>query len=106
MASAGRLTTMHERPVTGQGIDGLLNAVWTAGATDLLLTIGRPPQMRLHGQLSSVPGADTLTGRQTEELLAELLTEAQAASLDMRQEYDFSVTWRNQARVRGNAFSQ
>ncbi|GIH05535.1 twitching motility protein PilT [Rhizocola hellebori] len=97
---------MHERPVTGPGIDGLLDAVWSAGATDLLLTMGRPPQMRLHGQLCSVPGAPMLTGSETDALLAELLTEAQAASLDVRQEYDFSVTWRNMARVRGNAFSQ
>ena len=97
---------MHDQPVIGPGVYGLLDAVWQAGGTDLLLTVGMPPQMRLHGELCSVPGTAMLAGADTDSLLAELLTETQAASLDMRHEFDFSVTWRNLARVRGNVFSQ
>jgi twitching motility protein PilT len=97
---------MDVRPAIGPGIDGLLEAVWRAGGTDLLLSVGAPPQMRVHGDLTPVPGLTPLSGRDTDELLAELLTDEQAASLDVHHEYDFSVGWRDQARVRGNTFSQ
>jgi twitching motility protein PilT len=97
---------MDARPAIGAGIDGLLEVVWESGATDLLLTAGAPPQMRLHGNLIPVPGHPPLSGRDTDELLAELLTDDQAASLDVHHEYDFSVGWRGEARVRGNTFSQ
>ena len=97
---------MLDRPQVGPQMDGLLDVVWQAGGTDLLLTAGAPPQMRVHGELRSVPGHPRLTTRDTDALLTELLTEAQAASLDLRREYDFSVSWRDVARVRGNAFSQ
>ena len=97
---------MEVRPAIGPGIDGLLEVVWNAGATDLLLTAGAPPQMRLHGNLIPMPGHPALSGRDTDELLTELLTEEQAATFDVHHEYDFSVGWRGQARVRGNTFSQ
>ena len=90
----------------GPTIDSLLEAAWRAGATDLLLSVGAPPQMRVHGTLTPVPGIPKLSGPDTDGLLAEILTETQAASFDLHHEYDFSVSWRDQARVRGNTFSQ
>jgi len=90
----------------GARVDALLGAVWAAGGTDLLLTAGLPPQMRVHGELRSVPDEGSLTGWDTEALLAEVLTPEQAANRNTAQEYDFSLSWRDLARVRGNAFSQ
>ncbi|HEY7224364.1 MAG TPA: PilT/PilU family type 4a pilus ATPase [Micromonosporaceae bacterium] len=97
---------MSERPVLGPEMDGLIDAVWRAGGTDLLLTVGLAPQMRVHGGLVPVPGYTPLGFRATDTLLAEMISEDRAASLDLRTEHDFSFTWRDQARVRGNAFSQ
>ena len=97
---------MHDRPFVGPGVNGILEAAWKAGATDLLLTVGRPPQMRVHGDLVSAPSTRALTEVETDGLLAELLSEMQRAALDAKKEFDFSVTWRNLARVRGNAFIQ
>src|SRR4051794_16200880 len=97
---------MQERAVAGSRIDALLEAVWRAGGTDLLLTVGQAPQQRVHGDLSGVWGYPQLTADDTDVLLAELLTPAEAATLSLRQEHDFSFTWRDMARVRGNAFSQ
>ena len=97
---------MQDRPFVGPGVNGLLEAAWEAGATDLLLTVGRPPQMRVHGDLVSAPNTKALTEVETDALLGELLSETQIAALDARKEFDFSVTWRNLARVRGNAFIQ
>ena len=39
----------------GTRIDGLFSALWEAGGTDLLLTVGMPPLLRVHGDLA--PGS-------------------------------------------------
>ena len=93
-------------PLTGSRIDGLLEVLWKARGTDLLLTAGLPPQVRVHGDLSAVPGTPVLTGDDTEALLGELLTEEQADTWRVKHEYDFSFSWREEARIRGNAFTQ
>jgi twitching motility protein PilT len=92
--------------LTGSRVDGLLEALWQARGTDLLLTAGLPPQLRVHGDLSAVPGHPALTGEDTGALLAELLTGDQARAWHSAREFDFSFSWRDQARVRGNAFTQ
>jgi twitching motility protein PilT len=53
-----------------------------------------------------VPGQPPLGSRDTDRLLAEMLTDERAAGLDLRREHDFSFNWRDVARVRGNAYSQ
>ena len=90
----------------GSRIDALLEELWQAGGTDLLLTAGLPPQLRVHGELRPVPDHHRLTGDDTEALLAELLNPAQSAAFANRHDYDFSFSWREQARIRGNAFLQ
>ena len=96
-------TTSHQ---LGSRIDGLLATLWQAGGTDLLLTVGLPPMLRVDGSLTSVPGTSALTVQDTESLLAEVLGPEQAEAWDARQEYDFSFSWRDDARIRGNAFTQ
>jgi len=93
-------------PEAGGRVDGLLAELWQAGGTDLLLTAGMPPQLRVHGQLTAVPGWPPLTGEHTDALLAELLDADQQEAWKTVQEYDFAFSWRTDARVRGNAFTQ
>ncbi|HEY3716597.1 MAG TPA: type IV pilus twitching motility protein PilT [Jatrophihabitantaceae bacterium] len=90
----------------GGRVDALLDVLWRAGGTDLLLTAGLPPQIRVHGSLHPVPDDTVLTAEGTDLLLAELLTPEQAARWNAAHEYDFSFSWRNSARIRGNAFTQ
>jgi twitching motility protein PilT len=96
---------MQNDPI-GSRIDGLLHSLWTARGTDLLLTAGMPPQIRVHGELRAAPGQAVLTGDDTDSLLAELLAPEPAAAWAATHEYDFSFSWRDNARVRGNAFTQ
>jgi twitching motility protein PilT len=96
---------MESRPV-GDRADYLLEALWRAGGTDLLLTVGMPPQIRVHGDLVTVADQAALTPFDTDSLLNEILTPAQSSTWDVTREFDFSFTWRDQARIRGNAFSQ
>ena len=86
--------------------DALFDTLWRARGSDLLLTAGLAPQIRVDGQLRPVPAQEVLTGADTEALLAELLTAEQAARWASANEYDFSFTWRDTARVRGNAYRQ
>jgi twitching motility protein PilT len=90
----------------GSRIDALLEALWQAGGTDLLLTAGLPPQFRVHGDLRPVPDQPKLSGIDTEALLAEVLSPAQFSAFAGQHEYDFSFSWREEARIRGNAFTQ
>jgi twitching motility protein PilT len=93
-------------PVVGSRVDRLLDGLWQAGGTDLLLTAGMPAQIRVHGQLAPIAGQRVLTGAMVDELLDGLLTVEQAAVWKTVNEYDFAFVWREHARVRGNAFSQ
>src|SRR3954467_13405995 len=90
----------------GSRVDGLLEALWNAGGTDLLLTAGTAPQIRVHGDLYPVEGTRPLTADDTESMVAEVLSPAQSAAFATQQDYDFSFSWRDQARIRGNAFIQ
>jgi len=93
-------------PPIGARVDSLLTALWAAGGTDLLLTAGLRPQIRVHGELAAVPGHLVLTTEDTDELLAEILSEDQSAAWKAAYEYDFSFSWQHTARIRGNAFTQ
>ena len=87
-------------------MDALLDVLWRSGGTDLIITTGNPPQIRVQGELVSVPGHQALNGNDTDALLDGILTPEQASHWDMSREYDFSFSWRDLARVRGHAFSQ
>ncbi|MEV8514987.1 PilT/PilU family type 4a pilus ATPase [Dactylosporangium sp. NPDC051484] len=94
---------MHDRR---DHLDALLDTLWRERGTDLLLTVGMPPQIRVHGELSSVTGHEVLSRRDTDALLAAMLTAEQTLAWHASREYDFSFSWRDLARIRGSAFSQ
>ena len=87
-------------------VDGLLDALWTRGGSDLLLTAGAPPMIRVDGAISRLPGEAVLLPADTERLLLSLLNPTQAAAFALRREFDFAFTWRDQARLRASAFTQ
>jgi twitching motility protein PilT len=97
---------MHEQTVVGPQIDALLQKLWELNGTDLLLTPGMPPQLRVDGMLRPAPGHAALTADDTQALLKEVLNSAQRQRWARTFEYDFSFSWREHARIRGNAFTQ
>jgi twitching motility protein PilT len=90
----------------GVGIDALLSVLWEAHGTDLLLTAGMAPQIRVQGELSGVRDHGVLTPNDVDALLAELLNAEQAAAWHEQHEFDFAFSWKKTARVRGNAYTQ
>src|SRR3954451_1757467 len=97
MASGGKATT----------VDALLEALWDAKGTDLLLTVGAYPLIRVDGALRPVEGAERPLGSDdTAAALRELLSDRQLEAFAETHELDFSFSWRDNARIRGNAFRQ
>lgn len=84
----------------------LLSKAWELNGTDVLLTAGMAPQVRVHGDLRRVPDEPVLAADDVDSLLAGLLSERQAAAWRTTREYDFSFSWREMARIRGNAYTQ
>ena len=83
----------------------LLKSMVEKGASDLHITTGSPPQIRVRGQLYplDVPVMDP---KLTRELLYSILTEAQKHKFEEEQELDLSFGIKGVARFRANVFVQ
>jgi twitching motility protein PilT len=76
-------------------------------ASDLLLSCGSPPRIRKDGRLELLdPTEAALTPADTERLLREIIQPGDWKQLQKRRQVDFALTWRDQARIRGNAYFQ
>ncbi len=87
-------------------VERLIAHAWESKGTDLLLTAGTHPLVRIDGSLYPVPGEEVLAPTDTEHMVASLLTDTELEEFDRRREFDFAFSWRGQARVRGNSFVQ
>ncbi|MFO7638530.1 MAG: type IV pilus twitching motility protein PilT [bacterium] len=73
-------------------IDELLRYSAKYGASDLHITVGNPPIVRVNGRLKPIPGP-ALTQTDAEALVYSILTEDQRAAVRRRREVDLSYTW-------------
>src|SRR5947208_1907065 len=73
--------------------------------SDLHITISTPPQVRVHGHLQRLEGAD-LTPSDTKSLTYSVLTDAQKKRFEEALELDFSFGIKGLARFRCNMFNQ
>src|SRR6266851_1260348 len=87
-------------------IDHLLAELWERKASDLLLTVGAPPLLRIDGVLVPLHGAAVLKPEDTELLVNNVLSDDMRVRFQKEKEIDFSFNWRSIARFRGNAFFQ
>jgi twitching motility protein PilT len=87
-------------------LEEFLDALWESKGSDLLLTAGVPPLLRIDGLLRRMPDQPLLAPEDTERLFLGMLSRRQAEDFALRKEIDFSFTWRDQARFRVNGFRQ
>jgi twitching motility protein PilT len=73
--------------------------------SDLHLTTNTPPQVRVHGHLQRLEGAE-LTPAETKQLCYSVLTDAQKKRFEESLELDFSFGIKGLARFRCNMFNQ
>lgn len=74
-------------------------------ASDLFLTVGVPPSVKIDGKLSPLPG-DKLTGDRIKELARLLMSERQQKEFAMTQECNFAVSYPGIGRFRVSAYIQ
>jgi twitching motility protein PilT len=88
-------------------MDQALQRLVDAGGSDLLLSCGSQPRIRRDGNLEPLDEhAAVLAPSDTERLVREILDAKQLKEFQKRRHVDFSFTWREQARIRGNAYHQ
>lgn len=75
------------------------------GASDVLLTAGTPPCLRLHNEIQRFD-LPPLTSEQSRRLIYSVLTQAQIAKFEEELELDFAVHVDGLGRFRGNAYQQ
>lgn len=73
-------------------------------ASDLHITVGRPPVMRIHGELEPQNDFEMLTGELAEALVMQIITEEQRKELDETLELDCSYSIPDVSRFRVNVF--
>jgi twitching motility protein PilT len=83
----------------------LLKAMIEKGASDLHITTGTPPQLRIDGRLVPVK-MPALTAADTKQLCYSILTDAQKHRFEETSELDLSFGVKGLARFRSNLFLQ
>ncbi len=86
-------------------LDQMLKELVARGASDLHITTGIPPMIRLHGHLR-VLGDTPLTPAVTKQLAYSILTDVQKQKFEEQKELDFSFGVRGLGRFRANVFLQ
>ncbi|MBN2848144.1 MAG: PilT/PilU family type 4a pilus ATPase [Coriobacteriia bacterium] len=87
-------------------IDDLLRLMIDQGGSDLHITVGSPPGIRLRGEISSVEGAKVLSPKDTQQMLLSLLSEEQRRRFETELELDFAYSIPGLSRFRTNVFQQ
>ncbi len=87
-------------------IENFLEEVIKKDASDLHLTVGVPPMLRVDGALVPVEGARALTDKDVHDLTLSILDDVQKDILERDKEVDFSFTYGDLARFRANAYHQ
>jgi twitching motility protein PilT len=87
-------------------LDDLLVFTRRAEVSDLHLTVGVPPVLRIDGQLRAIEGFKPLMPADTKSLAAELLDENQLEVLEQQRELDLSFGRRGAGRYRLNVYWQ
>jgi twitching motility protein PilT len=83
----------------------LLKAMIEKGASDLHITTGSPPQLRIDGKLHPLK-MPPLTPQETKQLCYSVLTDAQKHRFEETNELDLSFSVQKLSRFRGNVFVQ
>jgi twitching motility protein PilT len=82
-------------------IDELLRYAAKYGASDLHITVGNPPIIRVNGKLKKIPGP-TLAAEDSQALLYSILTDEQRTAVEQKRELDLSYTWGTAAAPAGS----
>lgn len=86
-------------------MDDLLNLVVDEGASDLHITVGSPPVLRVHGDMVPLD-TEELTPDDTEKLMKAITSEQNQQKLKEQGGMDFGFAFEDKARFRVSVFRQ
>jgi len=105
-----------DQPIARMGADNdeqssaqlmdLLLQVQDVGASDLHLTAGAPPTLRIHGSLYPVEDMAKLTSVDLQRMIYQILNQRQRERFEEDLELDFSYSVPGRARFRVNVYKQ
>ncbi|MBI5213057.1 MAG: PilT/PilU family type 4a pilus ATPase [Nitrospirae bacterium] len=84
----------------------LLKLMIEKGASDLHITTGSAPRLRISGKLIPLEGHSSLTPENTKELCYSVMTESQKHKFEENNELDLSFGVKGLSRFRANIFMQ
>ncbi len=93
-------------PQLTYSIDDLLEQMVARGASDLHVTVGTPPAVRIRGHLERLEGVEPLVPEDTQQLLYRVLNSEQQKQLEIKRQLDFAYAVPGVARFRVNVFFQ
>ncbi|MEN8107861.1 MAG: PilT/PilU family type 4a pilus ATPase [Pseudomonadota bacterium] len=86
-------------------VTSLLKMMSDKKASDLFITAGLPPSMKVDGRIAPI-SRDALTPEQTEEIVLSMMSPAQREEFDATRECQFAVSENGVGRFRASAFYQ
>ncbi len=106
-SAAARMTQGHVPPEGGlkYGLQQLLRAMVDKGASDMHITAGSPPVLRIDGAVMPLK-LPPLSKADAKQLCYEMLTDEQRQAFESTNELDLSFPLRNVARFRANLYVQ
>jgi len=99
------VTSSDVKSVEGLHIDDILRYAIERKASDVHITVGLPPMMRIDGELAPLPYA-VLTPEDTKRLIFDTLSDEKVEKFENTHELDFAHAVKGLARFRFNAYMQ
>jgi twitching motility protein PilT len=87
-------------------IDDLLEQMVTRNASDLHLSVGAPPAMRVRGHMERLADYSALAAEDTQHLLYRIMSSEQQKNLEIKRQIDMSHSIPGLARFRVNIYFQ
>jgi twitching motility protein PilT len=94
------------QPAVPASIDDLLEQVVMRGASDLHVTVGTPPVVRVNGTLERLDEFERLTPEDTQRMLYRILSTEQQKHFEIKRQIDISYSLPGLARFRVNVYFQ
>lgn len=99
------LVVEDAKPVSDVHIDEVLRMAIERKASDIHLSVGLPPMVRLDGEVVPLPFVP-MTPQDTRRMIYETLTNEQLTKFEETHELDFAYSVKNLARFRFNVYMQ
>ena len=87
-------------------IDDLLEQMVAVGASDLHVSVGSPPVLRVRGHIERIDGFEPLSADDTRALLYRILSSEQQKHFELQRQLDFAYAMPGLARFRVNVYYQ